>query len=112
VRVLVTSSTLLGRPISPTQAETLETEARRLLDEATAAVRSAGGEVASATIRQGEHLDRELVQAQEETGAGLLVIGATTGGTVARTLLSTPTGAVRRSRGSVLVVRGSDEAAT
>jgi nucleotide-binding universal stress UspA family protein len=109
VHVATTSSTVLGRPVTPAQADAIESEGRALLAEANERVRALGGDVESESVRRAESVDRALVQVQDELGAGLLVIGATTGGTVARALLgSTPTTAVRRSPGSVLVVRASE----
>jgi nucleotide-binding universal stress UspA family protein len=106
VHVKVTSSTLRGRPLTPEQGEQMDTEAMSLLEEATAEVASLGGEVAGAQVRFGEHTDRVLVRVQDEVGAGLLVIGASGGGKVARALLGgATTGTVRRARGSVLVAR-------
>jgi nucleotide-binding universal stress UspA family protein len=110
VHVATSSSTVLGRPITPAQAEALEADARALLRAASERVQALGGRVASESVRRGESVDRELVAAQAELDAGLLVVGATTGGTVARALLgTTPTTAVRRSPASVLVVRAPGE---
>jgi nucleotide-binding universal stress UspA family protein len=106
VHVKVTSSTLRGRPLTPEQGEQMDAEAATLLEEATAEVAALGGEVAGAQVRFGEHTDRVLVRVQDELGAGLLVIGASHGGKVARSLFAgSTTGTVRRATGSVLVAR-------
>jgi nucleotide-binding universal stress UspA family protein len=109
VHVATTSSTVLGRPVTPAQGEALEAEGRQLLAEASERARELGSRVEDALIRRGESVDRTLVAVQAELGAGLLVVGATSGGTVARALLgAAPTRAVRSSPGSVLVVRTDD----
>jgi nucleotide-binding universal stress UspA family protein len=91
----------------------LESDRRTLLAQASERVRELGGQVASESVRRGESVDRALVDAQGEFDAGQLVVGASSGGTVARSLLGTTTTAVRRSPASVLVVRaiGEDPAA-
>jgi nucleotide-binding universal stress UspA family protein len=110
VHVATSSSTVLGRPITPAQAEALDADNRALLAQASERVRELGVEVASESVRRGESVDRALVDAQGELDAELLVVGASSGGTVARSLLgTTPTTAVRRSPASVLVVRAAGE---
>jgi nucleotide-binding universal stress UspA family protein len=107
VHVKTTSATVHGRPLTPAQGEVMDDEAAALLAQAAGAVVASGGAVAGQHVRFGEHVDRALVQAQGELDAGLLVIGSSRGGKVARSLLSgAATGTVRRSSGSVLVARG------
>jgi nucleotide-binding universal stress UspA family protein len=106
VHVKRTSSHLRGRPLTPAQGDEMDAEAAALLAEARATVEQAGGAVAEAHVRFGQHIDRALVAVQDELDAGLLVIGSSADGSVARSLLAAPeTGAVRRSGGSVLVAR-------
>jgi nucleotide-binding universal stress UspA family protein len=106
--VKLTSSTLRGRPLSPPQGDDMDAEAAALLGRATDEVTAKGGAVAGTHVRFSEHIDRALVQLQGELDAGLLVIGSSHGGKVARSLFSgsPASGTVRRSGGSVLVARG------
>jgi nucleotide-binding universal stress UspA family protein len=106
VHVKTTSSTLRGRPVTPAQGGEMDAEAAGLLDRAADTVAAAGVPVADRHVRFGERVDRALVHAQGELGAGLLVIGSSQRGSVARALLSGPeAGAVRHAGGSVLVAR-------
>ena len=106
VHVHLTRSTVQGRPMTPAQRETQTKEGEQLLAELARDVADVGGEVAGQHVRFAEHIERELVRVQEKLAAGLLVVGASRDGGVARRLLGTPvSAAVRRSPGSVLVVR-------
>lgn len=106
LHVKLTSGTLRGRPMTPTQRETTDTEGRLLLDREAVAAAELGMEVAGTHLRYGEHLERTMTAAAAELDAGLLVIGDSTSGRLAQLLTSTyPTTTVRRSKGSVLVVR-------
>lgn len=106
LHVKVTSSTLRGRPMTPSQREETEGEGRELLDREAAAARELGAEVAGTHLRHGEQLERAMTQAAEELDAGLLVIGEGASGRLAGLVsASHGTGTVRRARGSVLVVR-------
>jgi nucleotide-binding universal stress UspA family protein len=112
VHVKSTSSTVRGRPLTPGQGEGMDAEAQDLLERATDEVERQGGEVAGTHVEFAEHIDRALVRAQGELDAGLLVIGSSSGGRIARSLFggSSASGTVRRSGGSVLVARGPAEA--
>jgi nucleotide-binding universal stress UspA family protein len=106
VHVRLTRSTVQGRPMTPAQRETGQREAQQLLDRLAEVAREKGVTVAGTHVRFGDRVERTLTLAQEELSAGLLVIGTTRGGGVARRLVGTPvSGTVRRSPGSVLVVR-------
>ena len=106
VHVRLTRSTVQGRPMTPAQRDSGEQEARALLTSLTEEAEAKGATVAETHVRFAEHIERELVLAQEQLAAGLLVIGSSRQSGVARRLLRTPvSGAVRRSPGSVLVVR-------
>lgn len=106
--VRLTSGTLHGRPMTPPQRERADEEGQGLLERERDVAVEHGGEVAGTHLRYGERLDLAFASLQEELGAGLLVIGEGTTGTLAQRLMGaggTSTGAVRRSRASVLVVR-------
>jgi nucleotide-binding universal stress UspA family protein len=106
LHVKVTSSTLRGRPMTPTQRETTEREGHELLAQESAVAGELGLEVAGTHLRHGEKLEAAIAATAEELGAGLLVIGEGRAGRVAELLsASYGTSTVRRSRGSVLVVR-------
>jgi nucleotide-binding universal stress UspA family protein len=106
VHVRLARSTVQGRPMTPAQREAGQAEAEALLAALTGEAEAKGATVAQHHVRFGEHIERELALAQEQLEAGLLVIGSSRRGGVARRLLGTPSaGAVRRSPGSVLVVR-------
>jgi universal stress protein E len=106
VHVRSTRASVQGRPVTPAQRESMQGEGAALLEDLAEEAARAGRGVAEQHLRLGERIDRELVDAQAELGAGLLVVGVGRGGTV-RQLLSGggATGTVRRSPGSVLVVR-------
>jgi nucleotide-binding universal stress UspA family protein len=106
VHVRLTRSTVQGRPMTPAQRSTQQAEGERLLAALAEEAVAVGGQVAGQHVRFGDRIEQELVRAQEELAAGLLVVGTSRGGGVARRVLGTPVaGTVRRSPGSVLVVR-------
>jgi nucleotide-binding universal stress UspA family protein len=110
LHVKTTSSTVRGRPVTPTQGDAMGAEAEQMLARAAQTVVDGGGSVTATHVRFGEHIHRTLVEAQAELDAGLLVIGSSHGGKVARSLFGgagTAAGTTaQRSRGSVLVARG------
>jgi nucleotide-binding universal stress UspA family protein len=103
----LTSPTLHGRPMTPGQRDRADEEAESLLARERAAAEEHGAEVAGTHLRYGDRVDHAFAALQEELGAGLLVIGEGTTGTLAQRLTGggTSTGTVRRSRASVLVIR-------
>lgn len=104
--VRLTSGTLHGRPMTPTQRERADAEGQGLLERERAVVVEHGGEVTGTHLRYGERLDLAFVQLQEDLGAGLLVIGEGQSGSLAQRLTGgRSSSTVRRSRASVLVVR-------
>jgi nucleotide-binding universal stress UspA family protein len=104
--VRLTSGSLHGRPMTPGQRERADEEAEALLAGERAAAEERGAEVAGTHLRDGDRVDHAFAALQEELGAGLLVIGEGSTGTLAQRLTGgTSTGTVRRSRASVLVVR-------
>lgn len=106
VHVRLTRSTLHGRPMTPAQREAQEAEGRQLLDRLAAEARTGDFEVTETHLRFGDRVDTELTRAQQELQAGLLVVGRSRTGGVASRLVGSPASAtVRRSPGSVLVVR-------
>lgn len=106
LHVKVTSATLRGRPMTPAQREGTEDEGERLLARESEAAEDLGVEVAGTHLRHGEQLERTMAAAAEELEAGLLVVGEGAAGRVAELLRSGHgTSTLRRSRGSVLVVR-------
>lgn len=107
VHVVLTSAALRGRPMNPAQREFLEREAQAMLESIRDELAAGGTEVAGTHVRFGRHVHSELAAAQEEVGAGILVVGARRTGTLASSLLpATPTRTLRASPGSILVVRG------
>lgn len=106
LHVELTSGTLRGRPMTPRQREVANRDSQQLLDREAAAVAELGLEVAGTHLRYGEHLARAMAHAAEELDAGLLVIGESRSGHLPQSLTATfSTTTVRRSKGSVLVVR-------
>jgi nucleotide-binding universal stress UspA family protein len=106
LHVKVTSSTVRGRPMTPQQRETTEQEGEELLAREAAAAAALGCEVAGTHLRHGEKLERVMTEAAAELGAGLLVVGEGRAGRLDALLSSSfGTSTVRRSKGSVLVVR-------
>jgi nucleotide-binding universal stress UspA family protein len=105
--VRLTSPMLHGRPMTPGQRDRADEEAESLLARERAAAEEHGAEVAGTHLRYGDRVDHAFAALQEELGAGLLVIGEGTTGTLAQRLTGggTSTGTVRRSRASVLVIR-------
>jgi universal stress protein A len=110
VYVVLTSSTIRGRPMTPTQREALEEEGSQVLDDAARRARGNGCEIAAEHLRFGTRLDLALLRVQEDLEAGLLVIGARSGTSLAQRLLGSEGGAgvTRRSPRSVLLVRSGD----
>jgi nucleotide-binding universal stress UspA family protein len=110
VHVKLTRSSLRGRPMTPALRETLEQEGASLLDRMRKRVEGDSGVVAGTHLRFGDRVERELVRAQAELGADLLVIAASRSGSLAQRLFGSgptvaPAGTVRAASGSVLVVR-------
>ena len=110
VHVALSTGSIRGRPMTPAQRERTDEEGQQLLGRAVAASADLGVEVAGTHLRYAERLDAGFVEVQEELGAGLLVIGDGTTGTLASRLMqagsgTASAGTVRRSRASVLVVR-------
>ncbi len=107
LHVRSSSGTLHGRPITPAQRETTEAEGHRLLEREAAAATELGLEVTGTHLRHGDPLARTMAEAAAELDAGVLVIGDSASGRLAQLLTSTAssTSTVRRSKGSVLVVR-------
>lgn len=106
--VRLTSGTLHGRPMTPSQRERGDAEAHALLEREAAVATELGAEVTGTHLRYGERVDLAFAVLQEELGAGLLVIGDSGTGSLAQRLTGghqTSTGTVRRSPASVLVVR-------
>lgn len=106
VHVKVLSGMMGGRPVSPATQGSMAEEGEALLAELRRRVEEAGGTVTGTHVRGGSSIDEALARAQEELGAGLLVVGASNTGHVAQRLVgSTSTGTARKAMGSVLVVR-------
>jgi nucleotide-binding universal stress UspA family protein len=108
IHVKSTSSTVRGRPVTPTQGDQMDAEAAALLSEAADHVTEQGASLGGTHVRFAERPERLLTEAQGELDAGLLVVGASRSGSVARSLMTGGDGAsstVRRSGSSVLVVR-------
>jgi nucleotide-binding universal stress UspA family protein len=106
LHVKLTSGTLHGRPMTPGQRERSEAEGHALLEREVARAQELGVEVEGTHLRFGEHLARVMTDTAAELEAGLLVIGEGRSGALAQALTSGySTAAVRRSKGSVLVVR-------
>jgi nucleotide-binding universal stress UspA family protein len=107
VHVRSTRATVQGRPVTPAQRDAMEQEGTRLLEQLAAEAADAGRAPSDQHLRVGDRIDRELVTLQAELEAGLLVVGVGRKGGVVRQLLtgSDASGTVRRSPGSVLVVR-------
>lgn len=95
-----------GGPLSPEPAldEYLQLEQDRLRKALEGQARKAGG--AETTLEVGTP-HRVLAELAERVGAGLLVVGATEGGRIARLLGSTADRVLRRAPCPVLVVRGT-----
>ena len=108
--VKLTSGLLRGRPMTPSQRESTDTEADALLTQLRDMATEAGKPPAEVHVRYGENVEQELVRLQTELSAGLLVIGEGPGGNLAARMFQSQhgSGAVQRSTGSVLVVRPPD----
>jgi nucleotide-binding universal stress UspA family protein len=88
----------------------LDKEAQRLLDAQVEQVRAAGGSAARTHLRVGR-VDREIVAAAEELGAGLIVVGNRGRGGMRRALMgSVSDSIVRHAHCPVLVVRKEKQA--
>lgn len=107
VHVKLTSGMLRGRPMSPQQRSQSEDEGLMLLEQHGRQAAEAGLEPAKLHLRYAENTEHELARLQQQLVAGLLVIGEGSTGGLARRLFGTGGGpsAVRRSPGSVMVVR-------
>jgi nucleotide-binding universal stress UspA family protein len=112
LHVKSTSSTVAGRPVTAGLGQRMEADAAELLAAASESIVVRGAQVTATHVRFGEHVSRTIAEAQDELEAGLLVVGASGGGSVARSLLAdSGSRLVRRTSGSVLVVRGDPDAA-
>jgi nucleotide-binding universal stress UspA family protein len=84
---------------------TSEQEARKTLEAEVEKIRSAGGDVAQAHLREGR-VAPEIVALAEDIGAGLIVIGSRGRGGIRRALMGSASDAVvRHAHCPVLVVR-------
>ena|SRR3712207_1567465 len=91
--------------------QTSEHQAREILDTEVEKVRSAGGTVAQAHLREGG-LPHEIVALAEDVGAGLIVVGSRGHGGIRRALMGSVSDAVvRHAHCPVLVVRQQAESA-
>ena len=87
-----------------------EQEGQKVLDDQIEGIRTAGGAVAGAHLRQGTPAE-EIVNLAEELGAGLLVTGSRGRGLVQRLLMgSVSDGVVHGASLPVLVMRGGEGA--
>jgi nucleotide-binding universal stress UspA family protein len=91
----------------PEELESItEQRARNVLEAEAEEVRSAGGMVAQAHLREGG-APHEIVALAEDTGVGLIVIGSRGHGGIRRVLMGSVSDAVvRHAHCPVLVVRG------
>lgn len=105
--VKLTSGMIRGRPMTPEQRSRSENEGDALLDESRRVAVDAGAEPVEVHLRYAENTEEGLVLLQRELVAGLLVIGENPRGGLAHRLFRERGGpsAVRRSPGSVMVVR-------
>jgi nucleotide-binding universal stress UspA family protein len=84
----------------------LDHEAQRLLDAQVEQVRMAGGSTAQTHLRTGK-IDKEIIAAAEEVGAGLIVVGSRGQRGMRRALMgSVSDSVVRHAHCPVMVVRG------
>lgn len=106
LHVRLTSGSLHGRPMTPAQRATTETEGQQLLAREADVAAELGLEVAGTHLRHGDQLARTMAQAADELGSGLLVVGETTSGRLAELFTTrAATTTVRQAQGSVMVVR-------
>ncbi len=112
VHVKVRSPTLRGQPMSPVTRERTDEEAQAMLEQERANAETLGVTVSGTHVRYGDAVHEAFVRAQEELGAGLLVVGERGTGSLGRRLAGAgdPGTAARRSTASVLVVREPPEA--
>jgi nucleotide-binding universal stress UspA family protein len=91
----------------PEELESItEQRARNVLEAEAEEVRSVGGMVAQAHLREGG-VPHEIVALAEDTGVGLIVIGSRGHGGIGRVLMGSVSDAVvRHAHCPVLVVRG------
>ncbi len=111
VHVTLTAGLLRGRPMTPTQRETTGEDAQAILERHRKAAIAAGVEPAQLHTRYGQQVEEELVRLQTELTAGLLIIGEGATGSLASRMFHPQlgSGTVRRSSGSVMVVRPPDK---
>lgn len=88
--------------------ETLEREAKGILDERVRRIEEAGGKVAETHVGAGNRRDQAIVRLAEEIGAGLIVMGSRGLGALKRALMgSVSDSVVTHAHCPVLVVRGA-----
>jgi nucleotide-binding universal stress UspA family protein len=97
----------LEDPVLQEELESItEQRARNVLEAEAEKVRSAGGMVAQAHLREGG-VPHEIVALAEDTGVGLIVMGSRGHGGIRRALIGSVSDAVvRHAHCPVLVVRG------
>jgi nucleotide-binding universal stress UspA family protein len=97
----------LEDPVLQEELESItEQRARNVLEAEAEEVRSAGGMVAQAHLREGG-VPHEIVALAEDTGVGLIVMGSKGHGGIRRALIGSVSDAVvRHAHCPVLVVRG------
>jgi nucleotide-binding universal stress UspA family protein len=97
----------LEDPVLQEELESItEQRARNVLEAEAEKVRSAGGMVAQAHLREGG-VPHEIVALAEDTGVGLIVMGSKGHGGIRRALIGSVSDAVvRHAHCPVLVVRG------
>ena len=92
------------------QYDTIQEEARRVLDEQVERIKAEGTAVAQAHLEMG-FPDREIVALGEEVGANLIVVGSQGLGGIRRALMGSVSDSVtRHAHCPVLVVRGTHNA--
>jgi nucleotide-binding universal stress UspA family protein len=85
--VKLTARSLRGSPMGAGQQEQLEDEGRAFLQQHVDRVEQAGGRVAGTHVRFSRRIEDALVGLQAELGIGLIVVGATTAGDLARRVI-------------------------
>jgi nucleotide-binding universal stress UspA family protein len=95
-------------PVLEAELESLsERRAREVLDAAVEKVRSLGGTVAQAHLREGG-VPQEIVSLAEDTGVGLIVMGSRGRGGIRRALMgSVSDSVIRHAHCPVLIVRAA-----